>query len=899
MWALSFVPLAFLEALRWVGGSAFSAAGMIARWALVMGVLSVARIGALHKPGQPWRGLAILAVVAVAVLGYVLSQATESAWLVLSGLYALFLILAKGVSRLATQARHRWPRLLCRLTVLVVMSAAGGLVPVVIGQIEARFSDEEFFVLVQALGLTVFFGLVLTLHLWLSAAEEKPQRVTRQGDLCLKVLSVLSGLFVLAAIGGWVTVRSYQASFFPPQAPPFEGISAAAPFLCGETDSPAEDGSDGEAVFQRLLARIEANPRKIPPDFAMLALATGDRQWAEDFRQAILTEARDSLFAGPAHSVKSTQYEAALRLYYLWKVEEAFPDLFTRADQSLLRDWFAAINARALTVEWVDWMYALAFSKWPEGPYENQENGAGLLALLEACGYATPELSAANRDYLARNERGWQERFRNTDDAYVYQMEWLNNALFQSLYTGRTSERNLQLSFDWLLLQSLPDGAMLRYNHPARLPVAGMTYLGALLLDDPRLLWMAGRSVTQVETEGQHLRAQPGLEAAVAFAGQPPTEASCLLYGDSGLPNQGGPLAPDKIVFRDGWSSDSAYAMLNLRFTGWHRYKASNTLTLLYQDGPLVVERTLGQPFAWLPEGRSLFRDKRIPRENLNGLLIERTGMSAVLYGLTGIGGPWAQDPPFYARVERFETLGSLDVSRTVVDDWHGWQHARTIYFFHGGPVIVVDKATSHSRSRSAAVSWHLVGEGWREGESLWLRQGERAARVAWTAEDWSSVTLQRDATALPDQPNLHVVYHSPRPGHLDLATTWLIGRWADGQYQATTLLEPGSSVVVGHRLTLSGPAGTLEMLHNATSERLEAEGLATNGEAVVVWGTPQNETTVCALGSTFAEITLADQPGQVMTLEDQTLSPGEAWQWRGGRLIIRDMGDSWCVKTR
>ena len=111
--------------------------------------------------------------------------------------------------------------------------------------------------------------------------------------------------------------------------------------------------------------------------------------------------------------------------------------------------------------------------------------------------------------------------------------------------------------------------------------VAGVAYLGASLLDDPRLLWLADQSLAQVEAEGGYLYAQPGLEAPVTFEDIPPTGASCLLYGNLGLPNQVGPLAPDKIVFRDGWSSDSAYVMLNLRFTGWHRYKATNTITLL------------------------------------------------------------------------------------------------------------------------------------------------------------------------------------------------------------------------------------------------------------------------------------------------------------------------------
>jgi len=58
-------------------------------------------------------------------------------------------------------------------------------------------------------------------------------------------------------------------------------------------------------------------------------------------------------------------------------------------------------------------------SQWPEGPYENQENGAGLLALLEAEGLTDPALSPANRAYLARNRRGWTARFRVAEDIGV------------------------------------------------------------------------------------------------------------------------------------------------------------------------------------------------------------------------------------------------------------------------------------------------------------------------------------------------------------------------------------------------------------------------------------------------------------------------------------------------
>ena len=43
-------------------------------------------------------------------------------------------------------------------------------------------------------------------------------------------------------------------------------------------------------------------------------------------------------------------------------------------------------------------------------------------------------------------------------------------------------------------------------------------------------------------------------------------------------------------------------------------YKATNAITLLYQGTPLVIGSMTGESFGWLPKGRSLFRDKRIPR---------------------------------------------------------------------------------------------------------------------------------------------------------------------------------------------------------------------------------------------------------------------------------------------
>jgi len=284
----------------------------------------------------------------------------------------------------------------------------------------------------------------------------------------------------------------------------------------------------------------------------------------------------------------------------------------------------------------------------------------------------------------------------------------------------------------------------------------------------PRLFFISGREVG-------YLSAQPGVEAPVDLVGHSPTAGTCLLYSDSGLPNQQGPLAPDKIVFRDGWREDDRYLLLNLRFTGWHRYKATNALSLFYKGEPLVREITTGDFFDWLPVGRNLFRDKRIPRENLNGFLIPRTGLVSVLQILTGIGSRWAQDPPYYAAVEDFQTGGEFDYVHTRLADWHGWQHDRRVYFYHdGGPIVVVDDASGSSQQ--AALTWHLAGEGKMEGDRLSLRDGDSPVEAYFVPLDAKGYF---ETTSNPgENSGVSVVYLPVAKGRLHLVTVFLPEQW-------------------------------------------------------------------------------------------------------------------------
>jgi hypothetical protein len=718
---VSWIPLFFLEGMREMANEPFRWTGAAGRTVFVAATLMLALV-CLPRPTNgswlwPWWG--VIAGIGGAAIGivYLLNGNTTAAWIVLIFGFAVSLDIDFALTDGRT-APARW-------AIHALLALAVGATAAILTQMESRFAEEEFFIALQAIGLAIFWML-------LQMAFGFIVRIFSVQKTSLSGIPLGSRWLVWAAPIGVLTLmilamRSYQRSFYPQHAPTFPAINADAPFLCSQV-APELQTYPGKEVFQQYLDNLAANPNKGISEYGALALGNREIYWARSFHDRLLAEARQGAFTGATGSVKSVQGEAALRAYYYPRVSAAFPMLFTADEKETLDEWFTAINQRAWTIEGVDWLYALAFSKLPEGPYENQENGAGLLALLETEGLADPALSAKNRAYLARQPRGWTARFRNSDDAVVYQPDWITNAYFQSLGSS-TERKNMRQSFEWLLLQALPDGAPLRYNHPEAITLDGISLFAAQQLNDGEYLWLAGRTLDYLNAEGKYAAAQPTVEAALDLTGSSPTVGSCLMYGDSGLPNQIGPLAPDKIVFRDGWAKDSAYLLLNLRFSGWHRYKATNTISLVYQSGALSAENLGGKTFRWLPEGRSLFRDKRIPRENLNGLLIERSGLSAVLYTLSGIGGRWAQDPPYYARVERFESGEEMDYSSTVIENWRGWSQRREISFYHHGPVVVKDTAFGPAKS-NGVIAWHFP-ESQEKSPGRWqLRAGGNPAEA-------------------------------------------------------------------------------------------------------------------------------------------------------------------------
>lgn len=747
-----------------------------AAYAFALVVAMLAGYTGPYIKGRAWQWSLLTPLSGLLGLGLLLlpaaRESTLFSWLAVGSLWLAALHLG-----LSLKGARGW-RVLRTLLLLAGLTAFAGFVPVAVLQWHERFSTEEAFALLQAAVLAGVFLLLLP-PASLVAGYSSP--AVRLPSFSLRRRWAGSVAVALLAAVAICTLFLYQGSFYDPTPPDYPGITEQTPFNCLPAQL-SDQVYDGQEVFARLVANIETKPNKDTPGLGMLALSTGKAQWAQAFRDALLEEARTGKFTEPSNSVKYPQYEAALRAYYLPRIERAFPALFDDAEERELADWFAAINRRALTVEWSDWVYAAALGNRPTGLYENQENGAGLVSNLIAGDLQDPGLATANRAYLEDNVRGWAARFRNTDDAFIYQPEWIDNALFQSLAGQPIDPSRKALSFEWLLLQAQPDGELPPYNHPSRPSLAGVAYLGASELGDPRYMWLAGRALDEADAHGRFVSAPPGVETPLALRGTAPEQGSCLLYGDSGLPTRSGPLAPDKIVMRSGWDAGAAYVLLNLRFTGWHRYKATNTISLVSFGQQVVGDQPGSATFAWLPKGRSLFRDKRIPREGLNGVLFEARGLEVVARALTGIGSYWAQDPPWHARVLEFNQEGAWDVAQAVIDDWHGWQQTRTVYLHRNGNIVVVADESIGPANGQAGLAWHLQGDAWTNDPapavSLRTGEGSEARRVVLLSDSGTPTPSYQLASGAENTET--VLYISPTQGKLKALTVFLSGAAAN-----------------------------------------------------------------------------------------------------------------------
>ena len=191
--------------------------------------------------------------------------------------------------------------------------------------------------------------------------------------------------------------------------------------------------------------------------------------------------------------------------------------------------------------------------------------------------------------------------------------------------------------------------------------------------------------------------------------------------------------------------------------------------------GALIQEVQEGYDFPWLPEGRRVVRDKRIPRDNLNGFQIQQQGINWVVTYLTGVGSRVAQDPPHYANVVTFNTDQEHDVSQTQLVDWHGWVHDRWIDFRHNGePILILDTAAGQYPDL-AVISWHINNKVTGTAPRYILREGDLPVEMV-------LLPLDSNGTIKVTDHNHTVDYIVEDTNRLGVMTLFLFGEWIGAQ---------------------------------------------------------------------------------------------------------------------
>jgi hypothetical protein len=534
-------------------------------------------------------------------------------------------------------------------------------------------------------------------------------------------------LIPLTAQGFW---RALDLHASPPQL--LDETLLECGTLAGGNPPPA---ADVDAI-----SALEGAPEKDITVLATLASAKLDQGYADAFRSALLDETRRGEFLDRSDTVKAWQFEVALRAHHYVQVSQRLPDLFSSAERQEILAWFEALNEKAFDVTAVDYAYALVFRRQPHGLYDNQEIGAGFLAVLShILEPHNPELVARNREFIDRHAVGWRDNFRNPDDGIVYHQQfWIQNAYLLARYAGvgEVDGLNSRRSFDWILAQWPPNGQSPAYNVLETNTAFDVMLLGAALLEEPSYRWLAERMVLRDQKQGT-LATGAGLLGAELWdadmVARHPHVGSCYLRAPTGIATRPGEVQPDKVVMREGWREDDLYALLNLRFAGWHGYKATNTVVTLMAGAPFVVSPMDRETKGWLPKAGAQQRDRRIDRTRLNGLQIRATGLDRAVFDLTRFGSSWRQDVPRFADVVTFATSNDTDIARTTIHDWGGVNHERAIVLTRESYVAVLDHV--HGRRGEATINWFLKGTAQTAEGRLDLRQESERLSVYYTSD--------------------------------------------------------------------------------------------------------------------------------------------------------------------
>ncbi|UCH37745.1 MAG: hypothetical protein JSV76_00765 [Candidatus Bathyarchaeota archaeon] len=432
-------------------------------------------------------------------------------------------------------------------------------------------------------------------------------------------------------------------------------------------------------------------------------------------KEIIMQEALEGKFTGPANSMKINQIWAAERGVVYLSMLERYPRLFSDKEKALIEKWFEELTKRAFTREWSDVYYMITFRKPLTAPYRNQENGVAALCIYaEIIKNSNPDLASKAKKYVRDNAILWRSNFRNTDDSTSYQALWIYNAWNVGKLMFPESLRNTysKQSFEWLMKQWPPNGGPLGYNPDVSTILPDIFLLGSHLHYSAELRWVAEKSIDFADKNEIKLSGfRPGLQfVEEKIEGKKPSFDSTYIEAPGNLVQFPSENRPDKIVFRSGWEEDSLYALLNLRYDGFHGYKATNSIVTLHYGVPFIVEDLVKISRKWLPAGRARVRDDNIERYRLNGFYIEEPLLNRLFNKLDVFRTRWGQTLPKHTKSNKFYKSDIFDYSKTEIVDWINWNNSRTCMLVKNKYFAVFD-FNRGLKKRKHSIMWHLRGK--------------------------------------------------------------------------------------------------------------------------------------------------------------------------------------------
>lgn len=439
-----------------------------------------------------------------------------------------------------------------------------------------------------------------------------------------------------------------------------------------------------------------------------------DLENAVKLKDIIVKEAFDEKFTGPANSMKINQIWAAQRGVVYLDMLKKYPNLFNDRERILIEKWVEALVVRAFTKEWSDIYYAITFRKPITAPYRNQENGVAALCIYaEIIKNSNPDLASKAKKYVRDNAILWRSNFRNTDDSTSYQALWIYNAWNVGKFMFPETLKNTysKESFEWLLKQWPPNGGPLGYNPDVSTILPDIFLLGANLHSSAELKWVAEKSLNYAKKHSIKLSGfRPGLQFRdERIVGIMPSIDSTYIEAPGNLVQFPSENRPDKIVFRAGWEDDSLYALLNLRYDGFHGYKATNSIVTLHYGVPFIVEDLVKISRKWLPAGRARVRDDNIERYRLNGFYIKEPFLNRLFNKVDVFRTRWGQTLPKYSKIYQFYKSDIFDYSKTEIVDWLNWNNSRTCLLVKNNYFAVFDFNKGQNKKQHS-INWHLRG---------------------------------------------------------------------------------------------------------------------------------------------------------------------------------------------